>query len=106
MSDNWREFIACLDPSIDEDGVGSISLDDLTLEDLNVRPHMGPELRHHLPIFATGEEIIQVHEQAKTNPNIMFAVRGDDAPTDPQGTGKDADACQCRACQEKSKKKD
>lgn len=95
----WQELLerAGLKSADPKDGGGeSISQDDLSLNDLSVRPEIRNTLGEYLPIYGSPEEIIRVSEYAKKNPEIYEAVRDDGQRT-----------CQGASCdkQRDSKKK-
>ena len=113
---NWKEFIRCVDLGLDVDGEASSSLGDLTLKDVSVKPEVGPTLGENLYLFSTAEEIQNVLRIAKTQPEILQAVRqegADEIRADQPGANplqkrpdKKSGPCQCRACKAKKDKED
>ncbi len=104
LSKKIREFIKCVDVLGKDAGVENYSLEDLTLKDLSVEPKMGPTLGEHLPIYGSGQEIIDVAQRAKVDPSIYQAVREDSVEkggADQKGTDKKTGSCQCRSCKAK-----
>jgi hypothetical protein len=115
------EFIRCLDLNDPNDpkggGAVNTSLESLTLEDVSVSPKIGNTLGEALPIFFSAEEIINIHEIAKTKPDIYDAVREEGAEAGSgdaetvgdiytQGADKATEPCKCRNCKSKKDKKD